>query len=737
MDEALAAFAKNESGSADKIKELEKDEFQSNLGRILTEGMEPCIATGFENGEFFNVRDVLFRVKEDVAPRHLKKQAEALVSVTTALNDLVIKNTERLEMMSMSNDEVKGYSLQAAISILVLLLKDKDVAAKTVPIVMEFLDKNPEDGSIAATLYELSQSAPELIAPRNDVLCKMLKKKVPMWSMAGMALGATVKMNPDPVIEIMSTIADLADGGISNIGSINGILSGLAEVKPEAFDDDIIEVLIEQASDPTSAGTIFMSLPKLAASDVTVNKLEPLMAKIEGDPAPFGNQMCAYGACDFVNTFCTTKKEPERGMKCLLDLSKVVPSTLTSTCVFKFKGMYMAAGVPKEALDPFRASVDEWAQHSDGTVKDGAKAMIAYREGRDLESTVTRVDETETKVDKAVETVERVDADMAQVKEDVKDVKEQMANIKEYVDEQIGEVKDFLAEVTKKLPAPAMFGTRKEKLGAVNVLILHFECGDKESGCLYPGDGKTFTTETSAVSKWLKVGWKMVHVGIAVMEGNVVGGLDAVKDVYDTYRETSDPGASDFEAFIHEPFLTSSEQDKLIEQLRDAKFFENFGYNAQAAQWRCTRCNKAAIAEKEAKEKAKAPPEEAKVEEVVDAVEAKEDAEAAAADSKPEKEALVRKESTVYKRGKFLKGWKERWLVLDKDGTVHNHADKGSKAKGVLFTKSDVAHVDVVPSGQVGGKNHAFAVVLKSGGRQVFACANGEDCQDWVDHLKN
>jgi len=730
MDEAIELLAKNESGSAEKMKELEKDDFQSNLGRILTDGLLPCIATGFENGEFFNVRDVLFRVKEDVAPRHLKKQAEGLVAVTSALNDMTITNTERLEMMGMSNDEVKGFSLQAAISILVLLLKDKDVAGKTVPIVMEFLDKNPEDGSIAATLYELSQSAPELIAPRNDVLCKMLKKKVPMWSMAGLALGATVKLNPDPVIEIMSTIADLADGGISNLGSINGLIGGLAECRPDSFDDDLIEVLIEQASDPTAAGTVLMALPRLAASEASVNKLEPLMAKIETDTATFGNQMCAYGACDFVSTFCTTKKEPERGMKCLMDLAKVVPSTLTSTCIFKFKGLYMADGMPKEALDAFRATVDEWAQSADGTVKDVAKAMIAYREGRDLESTVTRVDETETKVDKAVETVERVDADMTQVKEDVKDVKEQMANIKEYVDEQIGQVKEFLAEVTKKLPAPAMFGTRKEKLGAVNVLILHFECADKESGCLYPGNGKTFTTETSAVSKWLKVGWKMVHVGISVMEGNVVGGIDAVKDVYDTYRENSDPGASDFEAFIHEPFLTSSEQDKLIEQLRDAKFFENFGYNAQAAQWRCTRCNKAAIAEKEAK----APAKEEAESPAADA-EAKEDAAAAAADSAPEKVALVRKESTVYKRGKFLKGWKERWLVLDKDGTVHNHASKGSKAKGVLFTKADVAHADAVPSGQVGGKNHAFAVVLKSGGRQVFACANGEDCQDWIDHL--
>lgn len=40
-----------------------------------------------------------------------------------------------------------------------------------------------------------------------------------------------------------------------------------------------------------------------------------------------------------------------------------------------------------------------------------------------------------------------------------------------------------------------------------------------------------------------------------------------------------------------EPFLTSEEQDKLLNQLRAANFFQKFGYDNQSANWICANCN--------------------------------------------------------------------------------------------------------------------------------------------------
>lgn len=39
-----------------------------------------------------------------------------------------------------------------------------------------------------------------------------------------------------------------------------------------------------------------------------------------------------------------------------------------------------------------------------------------------------------------------------------------------------------------------------------------------------------------------------------------------------------------------EPFLTSEEQDKLLNQLRAASFFQKFQYDNQTANWLCANC---------------------------------------------------------------------------------------------------------------------------------------------------
>jgi len=51
----------------------------------------------------------------------------------------------------------------------------------------------------------------------------------------------------------------------------------------------------------------------------------------------------------------------------------------------------------------------------------------------------------------------------------------------------------------------------------------------------------------------------------------IAGGLGAIKSVYDGYKSKDD---KDFNTFISQPFLTSEESDKLINQLRTGKFFE-------------------------------------------------------------------------------------------------------------------------------------------------------------------
>ena len=63
--------------------------------------------------------------------------------------------------------------------------------------------------------------------------------------------------------------------------------------------------------------------------------------------------------------------------------------------------------------------------------------------------------------------------------------------------------------------------------------------------------------------------------------------LEGLKDMWDSSRTEYD---SEFNALVTQPFLTSSEQDELINQLRDANFFTVFSYDSKIGGWACSKC---------------------------------------------------------------------------------------------------------------------------------------------------
>jgi hypothetical protein len=138
-------------------------------------------------------------------------------------------------------------------------------------------------------------------------------------------------------------------------------------------------------------------------------------------------------------------------------------------------------------------------------------------------------------------------------------------------------VKDFVAEVAKKLPTPR----RLEVVGTLRkTFILHFQC--VRSGYEYP-------ITSGDWSKWLKIGFSLVKAGQAIIDvgiGNPLGilkkGIDCVSEIYSAYKTHDD---DEFNAYITNPFLTSTEQDTLIEKLRAQGFFDKFEYDSQIPGW--------------------------------------------------------------------------------------------------------------------------------------------------------
>jgi len=157
--------------------------------------------------------------------------------------------------------------------------------------------------------------------------------------------------------------------------------------------------------------------------------------------------------------------------------------------------------------------------------------------------------------------------------------------LKAYVDKNIAQLKDFVGEIVKKLPTPYLFTAE----GIVRrTLTLHFECGLNEQNCLYTRD-KPFTTDTSDWAKWVKMSFTLFKLGKALYDKSLGDAFGAAKDLFDQYKQKED---GDFMSYISQPFLTSTEQDNLINQLRDKRFFDVFVYSAQHGAWACARCGR-------------------------------------------------------------------------------------------------------------------------------------------------
>lgn len=186
-----------------------------------------------------------------------------------------------------------------------------------------------------------------------------------------------------------------------------------------------------------------------------------------------------------------------------------------------------------------------------------------YVNGRSLESLTLRV--------------EVLDAKVNALNVQVAETCTNMADVIAYVDANMADMKDFLAQVAKKLPQPK----RLEVVGTLRkTLILHFECART---------GLEFPITSHDWSKWLKMGFSLVKAGQAVIDlgmGNPLGilkkGVECVQEIYEAYKTNDD---DEFNTYITNPFLLSTEQDQLLEKLRAQGFFEVFSYDAQIAGW--------------------------------------------------------------------------------------------------------------------------------------------------------
>ena len=144
------------------------------------------------------------------------------------------------------------------------------------------------------------------------------------------------------------------------------------------------------------------------------------------------------------------------------------------------------------------------------------------------------------------------------------------------------EIKAFVGNVCKSLPRPTRVEVSRKWLGTRKVVRLMFVC---------PVTGFELAVESRCWSLWLKFCVSLAQAGVHVLKGDLIeaagSSVDIVKSAYDAYHENETDQES-FEALLRAPLLLSSEQDQLIQGLRDQHFFDDFQYDAQRGEWIAT-----------------------------------------------------------------------------------------------------------------------------------------------------
>lgn len=255
---------------------------------------------------------------------------------------------------------------------------------------------------------------------------------------------------------------------------------------------------------------------------------------------------------------------PERAKEMLKYLNELLDKSRDATTAAILSEFWNLAEIDRALLDPYVERIRNYESDAQEYVRDNAKRIIDYYERKDIRSLASTVEEQNAKIREAVKSTEE---------------------LKAYIDENIDMLKEFIADIVKKLPIPSKFSTEGKIRKTVK---LHFVCGKHGDRCLFPED-RPFTTETKDWNKWFKIALSGVKLGKSVFMPMKAGdAIGAVKNAYEAYKGKDD---KDFLAYISEPFLTSEEQDNLVNQLRAAKFFDVFTYDAKTADWICTMCN--------------------------------------------------------------------------------------------------------------------------------------------------
>ncbi|RMG30411.1 MAG: hypothetical protein D6732_16280 [Methanobacteriota archaeon] len=512
---------------------------------LITSNLSELIEIALKQQDRMNSFNLLRKIHEVLQsdPVSLEENFERIV-------DLI----KRIVDMDLPEDDLLNSSGTMFLTlILPKFMADPSIVDRYAGFLLHLMAVGGTYGQLSASpISQVAQNRPQVIAPYVKELFSAIKTGNDTLLVA---LYGLYPYNKEGFEEEFETLMELYKLKPAHKSIILKVIGDIATSRPEMIKPHLGTFL----PDLSGMGTSYLVLnifTEVAKADP--HAVEPFIDRIyaEVDNQPH----MAYSVPNLLGLIGRALRTEDMLEK-LVVLMRKVPEEALPMVLAEIRNL---GEMDTSLLDPYITEIKKLENHQQEGVRDQARMVVDLYEGRSLRTLELSIEEQNRRISEAVQSTE---------------------DLRRYVDENVSELKDFIAQINKKLPIPKRFSTR----GKIRkTLILEFVCDGGSPNCLFP-DERPFTTETKDWNKWLKIAFSGIKLGKSLIVPASAGdAISAVKDAYDAYKEKYD---KDFLSYIKEPFLTSAEQDNLVNQLRDSKFFNVFSYDAQTANWVCTMCS--------------------------------------------------------------------------------------------------------------------------------------------------
>uniref|UniRef100_A0A915PYT4 PH domain-containing protein n=1 Tax=Setaria digitata TaxID=48799 RepID=A0A915PYT4_9BILA len=164
--------------------------------------------------------------------------------------------------------------------------------------------------------------------------------------------------------------------------------------------------------------------------------------------------------------------------------------------------------------------------------------------------------------------------------------------VRQFVDHRRSKIQNYIHNISKTYPIPVLCVSEGNK-GAKHRMRVHFRCQVADDHCIYDSN-QFFSFKTHAAPVWLHLMFLQMEATSIETTGQVIAQCS------ETYQALSScwsslPSAQTrnrpFLELVTSAFPAHKEQQQILKELLDARYFDSFSYNIVLQKWSCFSCN--------------------------------------------------------------------------------------------------------------------------------------------------